>query len=127
MPRSSGAVGAHSRTNRSTSGASLSFQKIGPPRTIGPYGVAGDRVAAALDRDREVPLAREAHGEGDVVRARTPRDEPGTPVDLAVPDPARLFVSVLAGSQQRSVKASAQLLDGSGIDPCGRDGHLGSP
>jgi len=64
------------------------------------HGVAGDGVTASTHRDEQVALPSEPDGLQHVVGTRTPGDERRTPVDGAVPDPARLVVALLARPQQ---------------------------
>ncbi len=59
--------------------------------------VAGHRVAAGADRDRQVVRARVADRGGDVLRRDGARDQRGAPVVHGVPDPAQLVVAVVAG------------------------------
>jgi hypothetical protein len=49
-------------------------------------------MPAALDRDRELPLAREADSLDDISTVRRTNDERRTAVDHSVPDPARRVV-----------------------------------
>jgi hypothetical protein len=64
--------------------------------------VAGDVVAAALDRDEQVLLAREVDGVDDIGRAAALHDQRRSTVDQPVPDRARVVVAWIAGSQDRS-------------------------
>jgi hypothetical protein len=64
--------------------------------------VAGNVVAAALDRDEQVLLAREVDGVDDIGCAAALHDQRRSTVDQTVPDRARLVVARIAGSQNRS-------------------------
>ena len=65
------------------------------------HGVAGDGVATAPDRGRQVALAGEPDGQGHVVGAGAAGDQGRAPVDGPVPDPAGLVVALLTRPQQR--------------------------
>ena len=67
-------------------------------------------VPAAPHRHPQVALAREPHRAPDVRCVRAPRDEPWPPVDRAVPDRARLVVSLVAWSDQPAAEALAERL-----------------
>ena len=69
-------------------------------------------VPAAPHRHPQVVLARESHRAPDVRRVRTPGDEPRPPVDRAVPDRARLVVSLVRRGDQPAVEALAERSQG---------------
>src|SRR5947207_1675123 len=53
--RSSGASAIHSRQNRSTSGESSIFQKIGPARIVGPTGTSSNSNSVTMPRFEPAP------------------------------------------------------------------------
>jgi hypothetical protein len=67
-----------------------------------------DPVPAASNGHAQVVFAREAHSADHVVRVRTPRDEPGPPVDRTVPDRPGLVVPLVPGSDQPAAEALAE-------------------
>ena len=73
---------------------------------------AGDAVAAAPHRNRQVVAAREPDGGGHVRCARRLDDERGPFVVEAVPHRACLVVSLVLGSDDRAADRLPQLLDG---------------
>jgi hypothetical protein len=79
-------------------------------------GVAGDVVAAALDREQEMVLGGEADGLGDVGGRGTADDGTGPLVDHRVPDGARVVVAGIAGQQHVPVDAVAQGVHGTVAD-----------
>jgi hypothetical protein len=64
-------------------------------------GVTSDAMTAASDRDEQVPLAGEAYGRRHVVGAGAPGDDGRLVINDAVPDPARLDVTLFAGREER--------------------------
>src|SRR5207302_11393889 len=76
------------------------------------YGIAGDVVAAALDRHQYAVGAGEAHRRHDVGDPGTAGDQRRTPVDHAVPDYARRVVARVAVAQQWTAQIGGKLLDG---------------
>jgi len=67
--------------------------------------VAGDVVAAALDRDEQVLLAREGDGVDDIGCAAALHDQRRSTVDQPVPERAGIVVARIAGSQNRSAQS----------------------
>jgi len=63
--------------------------------TVVDDGAAGDVVAAAADGDPEVRLAGEPDRRGDVVCRGDADDDPGEPVDAAVPEGAGVVVALV--------------------------------
>jgi hypothetical protein len=71
------------------------------------HGVAGDVVAAALDRQRQPVLAGEVHRVDDVRARRRLHDERGPAIDEPVPDRARVVVAVVAWAEDGTTNAAA--------------------
>src|SRR4029453_9905300 len=61
---------------------------------------AGDVVASASYGDLEVAVAGEAHRRGDVGGAAAAGDQPGSPVDRAVPNGSGVFVVMVVGGDE---------------------------
>jgi hypothetical protein len=89
-------------------------------------GEAGDAVASAAHRDRQVVAPGEAEGGGHVRDACCLDDERGTAVVVeAVPDGARFVVTVVTGGDDRAADRLPQLLERRlAEDGCECLGHL---
>ncbi len=74
-------------------------------------GLAGEAVAAALDRDQQLALAREVDRALDVRGAGRLHDERRVPVELRVQDAPRRVVARIAREQQRPAQARLELGD----------------
>jgi hypothetical protein len=79
-------------------------------------------VAAALDREEQVLLAREVDGVDDVRGPRALHDERGPAVDEPVPDRAGIAVALIARAQDRSPNTLDERLSRVGVER-----HLSQP
>ena len=104
------------------------MRKGGAPLRIGLYRVhvrevdhqppvahrlPGPGVAAAPDRNQELPFPGEGYGQAHVLCGRTPGDEGGMFVVHAVPDFTSAVILGMIGKEKRARHALAQLPDGS--------------
>ena len=70
--------------------------------------IAGDVVAAALDRQQKPLISREIDGVLDIGGALATRDQSRTPVDHGVPDGACIVVAVVRRTQQHALHRSRE-------------------
>jgi hypothetical protein len=82
-------------------------------------------MAAAPYRHKKILITGECHGRAHIGHAGAAGDERGPFVDHAIPDLARLLISVIGGEEQLALQAGPQLPHRSfpehGVSAGGRD------